>query len=184
MNLIAMSTMDIIMLIAVPLATILLCALIVVAVKRREGEAIQRGGKEELDTLVIKKGYLNDSEKAFYAAGFKAAKRMNAYIFPNVELDEIVENKTRRGRYSNIFFTPIRFVLFTQSDLAPILIIDLYDKRMGTDGLGEMNKIMKRYVKASGIPVLTIEAKDSYNFEDLIVTFEDAMRRSGEKSKN
>ena len=117
-----------------------------------------------------KQFFLSRSEHEFYKVMLTAIGD-EYFVFAQVHLPTILEHKIPgqnwRGAFRHIDEKSVDFVLCNKTYLSPVLAIELDDKSHSRSDRQERDREVERILSGSGLPLLRIENRSSFNAEEL-----------------
>ncbi len=162
---------------------IILVVLMVIAVFVAEllkSEKKTDAKKKEYDYK--KKDFLmSRAEHEFYDVLLKAVGN-DYYIFPQIHLSSIVDNKITgqnwKAAFRHINGKSVDFVLCDKAYIAPKLAIELDDKTHSRVDRQNRDEEVERILEDAELPILRIENKGSFNQEEITQKINSALNPS------
>lgn len=151
---------------------------IVAGLKQQEKRSRGMATKREPKTLKLKlnKEYISKKELVFLNAVHKALPA-EFIAFPKVALENLFSPTGDKISYNLISGKIADVCIFTKDSMEPILVIDLVETEISAPTFNQMNAIAKKALSIAKIPVLELEAKETYDLvklrKDLITAMPD-----------
>ena len=157
-------------------------AVVLIAWYNKRGEKKENGKRAEEISVGGKVhagyGYLSEREYKFFKTLKEVAVTMGYVALPKVRISSILTTKDDAIKSCPSFHQDVDFVLFTEYDFRPALIVDLYDNSFTDACLYELDPFVRKTIDAAFIPVLKQPVKEIYVAEELKVHLERAISQT------
>lgn len=116
--------------------------------------------------MLPKEKYMYRKEVEFYYF-LQSILRADKLVFPKVGLENIFIPDGNKVAYNNISSKYVDFVIFEESTMTPILIVDVYDNSFNDEILDEQDPLTKKILEKIKIPMISILIKGNYDKEKI-----------------
>lgn len=139
--------------------------LMLVIFKKRKNEKLMKNSTKingSFISLQLKNKYMVRKQLKFYYLLRKILPK--EYIaFPQVGVDNLCSPVGNRIEYNKILSKYVDFVIFEESSMKPLLVIDVYDSTYGDESIQEFEPDVVKALEAIKLPLVQFLIKDDFN---------------------